>query len=463
MTNFFNLKSNLISKVGELVSVSQLFDDSANLFKHIPSRSFVLHSCQNNIESVSFYVNCIQRKVVPLLIENAVNTNILFSIVNLYTPDFLFLPSDIEVNYKNYIKCYVFGKYTLYESALKQKYGELYPDLALLLTTSGTTGSPKFVRLSYDNIISNAKSIIEYLDINPDERAITSLPMSYSFGLSIINSHLMSGASVILTNDSIIQRSFWETISSLGVTSLSGVPYTYEMLKKIKFFGKDYPSIRTLTQAGGRLSPDLVMEFAKYCEETNKRFFVMYGQTEATARMSYLPCDLALSKCGSIGKAIPRGRFSIVSDNGSELIESQTSGELVFYGPNVSLGYANSRSDLEKGDENFGKLFTGDIAYMDDDGCYYIVGRKKRFIKIFGNRINLDELEQILLKVCDEVACTGIDDQLMVYLTDEDKQNAVRTMIAKEIGLNPVAFKIYSIDKIPKNSSGKTQYAALGL
>lgn len=458
----FNPNSSVLNN-GNLFSLLELLSLSDKLFVNIPGRSLVLHSCQNTLESVSFYVNCIEKKVVPLLIENTVNDNVLSGIINSYTPDFLFLPSDTVLNNEKYAKCDEFGNYTLYESSPKQKYGDLYSELALLLTTSGTTGSPKFVRLSYNNLLSNARSIIEYLDINPDERAITSLPMSYSFGLSVINSHLMSGSSVVLSTDSIIQRSFWDTVSSSGVTSLSGVPYTYEMLKKIKFFGKDYPLIRTLTQAGGRLSPDLVMEYAKFCEETNKRFFVMYGQTEATARMSYLPYDLALSKSGSIGRAIPGGRFSIVSDNEAELTGSLKSGELVFYGPNVSLGYANSRIDLEKGDENCGKLLTGDIAYMDDDGCYYIVGRKKRFIKIFGNRVNLDELEQILLKVCGDVACTGNDDQLTVYLTDEVRQDAVKNVLVKEIGLNPVAFKIYSIDQIPKNSSGKTQYSALGL
>lgn len=166
----------------------------------------------------------------------------------------------------------------------------------MLLTTSGSTGSPKLVRLSKENILENAKSIAQYLDIDQNERAITSLPMHYSYGLSVINSHLISGATILLTEDSYIQRDFWVFAREQRVTSFSGVPFTYEILKKMKFWNRNLPTLRTLTQAGGKLSNELIEYFAKNAKLRDVNFYVMYGQTEATARMSYLPCQYTIEK-----------------------------------------------------------------------------------------------------------------------------------------------------------------------
>jgi len=336
----------------------------------------------------------------------------------------------------------------------------LLPDLAVLLTTSGSTGSPKLVRQSYKNIVSNANSIADYLEIKEDDRAITTLPMYYTFGLSIIQSHLLKGACIIVTELTFMDKKFWNLLKDEKATTFGGVPYTYEMLKKLRFSRMDLPSLRYLTQAGGKLSKELSKEFSEICEKKGIKFIVMYGQVEATARMSYLPHEFAIEKAGSIGIAIPGGEFKLIDDNEVEIIEDSVPGELVYYGDNVTLGYAVDYHDLSKGDENNGVLHTGDIA-MKQDGFYYITGRKKRFLKIFGNRVNLEEVEGILKSSGYDCACGGIDDLLKIYITDESKLEEVRNFISAKMVLNPVAFKSIKIDKIPRNESGKVLYSKL--
>jgi acyl-coenzyme A synthetase/AMP-(fatty) acid ligase len=179
--------------------------------------------------------------------------------------------------------------------------------------------------------------------------------------------------------------------------------------------------------------------------------------------MSYLPYELALSKIGSMGRAIPGGEFSIIDENNQPVAGAEIIGELVYKGKNVSLGYAECGEDLQKEDENKGTLITGDLAKRDSDGFYYIVGRKKRFIKLFGNRFNLDETERLLKNIIPDCACTGVDDNLIIYVTDQSKESEVREYLSKKTGININAFSVKFIDKIPKNSSGKTVYSGLSV
>jgi acyl-coenzyme A synthetase/AMP-(fatty) acid ligase len=343
-----------------------------------------------------------------------------------------------------------------YEKKIKLK-----NELALLLPTSGSTGSSKLVRISYSNLIENARSIVKYLNINKDDVAISSLPMHYSFGLSIINSHLLMGAKIVMTDKSIMEKDFWELVKTHKVTSLSGVPYSFEMLKRLRFFTMQLPHLRMLTQAGGKLDNKLQLQFAEYCKENNKEFFVMYGQTEATARMSYLPSEMAIEKIGSIGIPIPGGEFVLINEHGEIINQPNVPGELVYRGPNVSMGYAESVEDLSKGDENIGVLYTGDIVYRDEDGYYFIVGRKNRFLKLFGNRVSLDEVEQHLKELGIESVCAGVDDKLIVYTTQDYQEKEIKENLAKLTSIHFSAFKVVHIDEIPRNSAGKIIYAQL--
>ena len=325
-----------------------------------------------------------------------------------------------------------------------------HPDLAVCLTTSGSTGSPKLVRLTLLNIIANAESIAEYLHIDADERPITMLPMYYSYGLSIINSHLLKGATILLTDKSYAQREFWNFLRENEATSMSGVPYTWEMLRRLRFMRMDLPSVRTMTQAGGKLNAEIALEYIRWAKSVGKQFIVMYGQTEATARMSYLPWERAEEKYASIGVAIPGGKFSLAED-----------GELIYQGENVSLGYAECADDLMKGDENHGVLHSGDMARVDEDGFYYITGRKKRFVKVWGNRCNLDQVEQLVKPITTTCACAGVDDHITVLVTKEGLEKEIKDLLASKTGLNPIAFAVKVIDAIPVKDSGKIDYQLL--
>ena len=232
---------------------------------------------------------------------------------------------------------------------------ELHPDLALLLSTSGSTVSPKLVRLSQANLQSNAESISEYLNIGPNDRAATTLPMSYCYGLSVINSHLLHGAGVVLTDLSVVDPCFWELFRRRGATALAAVPYTFELLERVGFADMELPSLRYVTQAGGRMAPESVRSYAELGRRKGWELFVMYGQTEATARMAYLPPELAASVPGAVGIPVPGGEFRIDPVPGLE------HGELVYTGPNVMLGYAGSPADLAAG-RTVTELRTGDLA-----------------------------------------------------------------------------------------------------
>ena len=462
LTNLYPEGIAVISDNNEHISYTKLDEISNYLKDKIPQRSLVYSLNKNSLGSFCGYFSFLRNKVVPLMLEAKIDIELLEKLISIYNPEYLWIPSEDASKFDNKeIVCSVFD-YSLVKLKSKIKF-KLYNNLALLLTTSGSTGSPKLVKLSYKNIESNALSIIEYLSIDKNERPITTLPMSYSFGLSIINSHLFSGATILLTNRTLFEKEFWAFLRAQKATSISGVPYTFEMLKKLRFFRMDLPSITTLTQAGGKMNNDLNKEFAEFCLSTNKRLFVMYGQTEATARMSYLPHEQSLSKLGSMGIAIPGGKFSIIDESSHTIIENNVVGELVYKGPNVSLGYAECGKDLSKADENKGVLVTGDMAKRDNDGFYYIIGRKKRFIKLFGNRVNLDETERLLKNIVPESACIGNDDQMVIYICDTTRIDEVRNFVSSKTGIHHSAFSVRFIDSIPKNSSGKTIYSALTL
>jgi len=285
--------------------------------------------------------------------------------------------------------------------------------------------------------------------------------MWYAYGLSIINCHLFKGATILLTSKTIVEKDFWNFFKSREASSFSGVPYTYQILKKLKFSEMSLPSLKTLTQAGGKLNNELNIYFSEYALNSDKRFFVMYGQTEATARMSFLPPEYAIEKLGSIGLPLPDCEFVLVDDYGNEIQEIDRVGELVYKGKNVSMGYCKSGDDLLKCDENNGVLFTGDLAKKDADNFYYITGRKNRDIKLFGNRINLDEMENLLTNIITDCACTGSNDNLSVFITDKTRVVEIKNFISFKTGIHPSAFSVKYCNEIPKNTVGKINYSML--
>jgi len=456
----FNPLGKIIEEGGECHIVGNLLNLGDNLFANIPSRSLVLLFCQNQYESVFFYVNAFQRGVVPILIDSSVDITLLFKIINEYQPEFMFTQISNQGFFSNFSEICQFKNFKLLKNKRVREL-DLHPNLCLLLTTSGTTGSPKLVRLSYENLVSNATSIVKYLKLNSTEIAITSLPMNYSFGLSIINSHLSAGGSILLTDESITQRKFWELFKKFKITSFSGVPYTFDILNKFRLLNQDLPNLKTITQAGGKLSDELIKKFAQLSLKNDWEFFVMYGQTEGTARLSYLEPKFVLDNLGSIGKPIHGGSFYIINEKGIKINQPGISGELIYTGDNVMLGYAENELDLTKSNENNGILHTGDLAYFDSFGFYFITGRIKRFIKIFGNRVNLDEIENLLCEREIEAVCTGKDNYLQVCILKVEDKDSTIEFLTKTLGIHISIINIKVIDSIPKNSAGKTIYTNL--
>lgn len=429
------------------------------LSKCMMPRSLCFILCSNTIGSLVGYLSALRSDTVALLLNKDIEKELLQNLIDIYKPAYLWLPVEKKLCNEG-LECFSNWRYSLLK--LDNPFVEVGKELSLLLTTSGTTGSPKLVRLSKKNLMANAESIIEYLHIDENEKAVTSLPMYYSFGLSVINSHLKAGATLLLTEYSYIQKEFWNFVIDKGITSFAGVPYTYEILDKMRFWKRNIATLKTMTQAGGKLNNNLIERFATNAKDRNIDFYVMYGQTEATARMSYLPTSKTLEKLGSIGVAIPNGYFEVVGDSGV-IDSSHVVGELVYKGDNVCLGYAESLSDLQKGDENTSVLYTGDLAYFDEDGYYYIAGRKKRFLKLYGNRVSLDYVESLLKGkyVNVDFACVGTDDKMIVYTTSMDLNADILTYLLEKLKLNKNAFDVRCIDAIPHSDSGKVQYASL--
>lgn len=450
----------LITENLEHITYTELLTVADALKDHIKKRCLVFIMCQNCLESVAGYIGFLRSRIVPVLLNDSINHELFDNLLHTYQPEFIWLPQKNAKGVRRGRKVYNYGDYALIKTDFMID-NNLHNDLALLLTTSGSTGSPMLVRQSYKNLISNANSIIQYLGINQSDRPITTLPMSYTYGLSIINSHLLKGCAIILTNKTLMEKAFWDLLKTNKATTFGGVPYTYEILKKLRFSRMELPSIEFLTQAGGKLRPDLVKEFAVVCQRKSIRFYVMYGQTEATARMSYLPYEYAISKADSMGIAIPGGKFWLEDDKGNIISGSDIVGELVYKGDNVTLGYANSRAELSKGDENCGVLKTGDMAKRDADGFYYIVGRKKRFLKLFGNRINLDEVDQLIKGFGFDCVCSGEDDHLRIYTNDMENHEEIKGLVAERTNIHPSAFEVSYIENIPRNDAGKILYAAL--
>ena len=451
----------LVEDSGTSLSYVELLNSAEELYQNIEERCLIFTLCTNSIGSILGYVCFINHGIVPVLLNKDLEIGFRDKLFDIYQPSYLWVPKEMAEQFSEYSLKYENSGYILMKMNKKVTY-TMHDDLALLLTTSGSTGSPKFVRQSYTNILNNAQAIAEYLELDETERPITTLPMNYTYGLSVINSHLLVGATILVTDKSIFQKEFWTFFKEEGATSFSGVPYTYEMLDRIKFERMELPSLRTLTQAGGKLMPKLHEKFAKYAKDNQKKFVVMYGQCEATARMGYLPSDKALEKCGSMGIAIPNGRFCLKDDNGNDITEPYVTGELVYEGKNVTLGYAQEGSDLMKGDERQGVLYTGDMARFDEEGYYYIVGRKKRFLKIYGNRVNLDEIDCLVKGKFDiECASDGVDDHMYIFITEADVEKNVKNFIVEKTKLNQVAFNIIVINEIPKNDAGKILYQEL--
>lgn len=394
---------------------------------------------EQNIECVAFYLACLKNKKLVILLDPHSTQMDILHIADLFQVSLISGCFEMVSSHISHV--YSRSKFNIY-SADYNMVSTPHPELAVLVNTSGSTSTPKFVKLSYDNLACNTKQIIEYLPIDDHSFAGPPPPFSYVYGLSVLNTHLAKGAQIALCNHSVVSKEYWDFVLSLDITNLNGVPYYYEVLQKLNFYAFLKNRICFLTQAGGRLN-DIVREHL-VSEFSNSKIFIMYGQSEATARISYLPYNKINEKRGSVGLAVIGGKISIEH------------GEIIYEGKNIFKGYAYSAPDLTEL-EYIDRLHTGDLGYLDEDGYLYITGRKSRFIKLPGKRLSLDDCERQLLNSGYECAIVQIDDKMRIYIVGECSKKE----ISKILGLSAIYFDLFPVQELPRTINGKIHYAKL--
>ena len=450
----------LDGRAGAEVTYGQVAHDVREATKVLEAdtRKVAFLYATSSVDTVIAYLALIHAGHVVYLIGEGTDEAALTQALEMYAPDIIVgakhsLPKGYAVKSSQLAAPVAFNR-----GAINR---DLDPNLALLLGTSGSTGSCKLVRLSYRNVISNAQAIRKYLGITSSDRAITMLPLSYSYGLSVLHSHLLAGASVVLNQEPVVTREFWQAFNQRSCTSLAGVPYTHQTLLKLGIYRRPPQSLRYVTQAGGRMDPETTREIHTLLSQRSIPLFVMYGQTEATARISYLPPEQLPERVGSIGRAIPGGELSIVDETGVSRSVHEV-GEVLYRGPNVMMGYAESPLDLSRGDDLSGVLRTGDLGYYDEDGYLFLTGRIKRIAKVLGLRISLDEVEAFLATTC-LAAVVESHDKIRCFCEIHGDLDPVQlqTLVSEKLGLASDYVDIQSVAEIPRTANGKFDYPKL--
>jgi long-chain acyl-CoA synthetase len=346
----------------------------------------------------------------------------------------------------------------------------LSPDQpALILYTSGSTGRPRGVIQTYRNVDANSRSIVQYLGLGPEDRALLVLPLYYCYGRSVLQTHLRAGGSVFLDGRFAFPRVVLEAMGAEGCTGFAGVPLTFEILKRqVDVSTLSLPRLRYLTQAGGAMAPETIDWVRKAFAPA--RLFVMYGQTEATARLSYLPPERAEQKRGSIGVPIPGVTLQVVDDAGRELPAGQT-GHLVARGDNVTPGYLDEPEETAAILHD-GWLWTGDLAVRDADGFLFHRGRSKEILKIGGHRVSPVEIEHVVAEHPDlaEAAVIGVPDPLLgevpaAFVVVRDGRaldpEALKAFCRSRMPPYRVPVRFTQVDSLPRNEAGKLLRAEL--
>lgn len=449
-----------IDSNGNMLRYADITTLSQQLTQHIAKRALCFLLVENNIGGIAWIMSMLDsRLLVPLILNIKTEDELYQQLLDTYQPTYICAPTHLSVEGQTIDTQY---DYTL--TKVSDTLIPLHVDLSHLLPTSGSTGSPKLVRHKYENIEAAGLNISTFFELKQTDRPLMVLPLYYTMGLSIVFSHLRVGATILITGLSMTDPNFWKFLKEQHATSFTGVPYSFQVLNLMRFFRMDLPDMELLTQGGGKMPTDLNRKFAQFCQDNGKRWIATYGQSECTARMAYLPAKWAVEKIGSIGVAVPNGKLSLIDINGHPITTPHTEGEMCYCGKNVTMGYARKLTDLTLGDENNGYIRTGDLAYFDEDGCYYIVGRMGRFLKLFGMRVGLDECEQIVQTECGvECACVGTDEKMLVYITNANLQSQVKDILVQKTHIVATSFEIRTIKAIPKNEAGKKLYSKLNI
>ncbi len=458
--NKFKNSKALVDKNNE-IDFQEIYKESLVLKKIIKKNNIILIVAENSIGSILSYIYSILNGYVVIFIDSAVNKNEIENIIKTYKPNFVACENDIFQSFKiTKLKSIykVYQNVFFYQTKFKKINNN--DNLQMLLPTSGSLGSNKYVKISKENIYENTKSIIKYLKITKKDRAITNMPFCYSYMLSIINTHLQTGGCIFVSKLSMIQKEFWNYFNEFKITSFNGVPYIYEILDKIGLKRMFSKNLRYITQAGGKLDNELSLKIAKLSLKKKIKFFTMYGQTEASPRISFLNPEFAISKNGSIGKAIPNTKIWLQNNN-KKISKPFKKGNIFCSGKNIMMGYAKSNEDLLKSNKLKKFLDTGDIGYFDNQGFFFITGRSKRHAKIYGNRVDLDELETKMKSKKLEIVCIGKLNLINVFYKNKKNLEKIKKELYKILNQNLSDFRFFFVKNFPRTSTKKINYNLL--
>ena len=429
------------------INFNGLIEIEKFLKKKIKKKSLILFVGDNDSISIAHYLAFFRLGHCQIMIENNITDNSLNDINEKFEPEYIFVNKQRnKINNYKIIKS--IDGYNLLQSNQKNQ-SKINKNLALLISTSGSTGKSKFVKITFENILENTISIRKYLNIKKKDIGVSTLPISYSYGISVINMHLLNENNFVCNKSSILEKKFWELLKKYKVTNFSGVPFSFELLDRINFYKFDMHNIRFITQAGGKLHTNIIAKICNHLKKIKINFFVMYGQTEASPRISYIELKDLIKKPDSVGKVIPGGKI---------ILSKKKLGEIIYYGKNIYRGYANKRNDLEKL-SNIKNLKTGDLGFIDKDGFLFIKGRVNREVKIYGRRINLDIIENFINNMQEKkYLCIKKDHNLyIVYINIVDEIN-IKKKIFKEFKIPGNIIKFKKIDKLPINKNKKISY-----
>ena len=435
----------LIEKITDKVAVKddagntqtyrQLDEYSKEIKQLIGSENVVLVVCDNSISTIALYYALMDSDNIPLLLDLRNSVEFINDYMELYRPTYIWDERHelIKTAYDRY---------------------EVNPNLAIIMTTSGSTGNPKTVRLSKRNIYENTDAAVDALHLSENDRHILTLSMSYSYGLLIINFSLRSGATLFTTEKKVFSSEFGSLLKNEKITVLHGVPYIYEMMDRIGIIDTLPRTVEIITMGGGRAREALHNKLNKIVVANEMKLYALYGQTEGTCILTKLHDDNTLNEPGCIG--VPcLGMKAYISEDG----------ELVFEGSSVSLGYAFCWKDLRKPDENKGVLYTGDLAEMDEFGQIYLLGRSKRFLKLLGNRVNLEDIEKYVENEYNvSCVCAGSDEGIIIYLIKGEIRiplTKLKMNVNRRFRISISLITIIEMDEFPRNFQGKIDYKKL--
>ncbi len=450
-TKYFNKRTAFITDKNKKISYKEIYKKSKEIASKINQKSVTIIIAKNHYECFIGYIALIMFGRTSILLDENFSLKFLQNLIKKYRVNYIFASNEHQSKIKDTDIIHQGDEYSISKTNfdLHKKINEKN---LLLLTTSGSTQNPKLVRLSKENLFNNTKNIIKYLNINKNHTTITTMPFAYSYGLSIFNTHFHAGAKIIINNNTIFDKKFWEMIKKNKVNSFGGVPQFYENLKRLDLKNLNLESIKYLSQAGGKMDDETLKYYGNFCKQKKIKFFVMYGQTEASPRMSYLEWKKFYLKLGSIGKPLDGCKFQIFREDRKIIKKSYVKGEIVFFGKNVSLGYSKNYKDLYKGDINKGILYTGDIGYKDNENYYFLSARKNRISKIFGLRINLDDIENFLKKFKINSKCLIGNKKLRILIKNNYSKKKIKLKVSNFTRINENYIQIIKVKKYPRQS-----------